>query len=85
MSKLSEIESAMVEHFEAHVEKAGVGLELLPGIRELLEAMQVRGEWGGGGGGGPLCEGEALGRKRAAAETEVEASSSRSEEQQQQK
>lgn len=33
----------MSEYFTAHMERAGTGLELLPGVRELLQALQVCG------------------------------------------
>ncbi len=40
-AKLKDVELAMVEHFEAHMERAGDGLRLLPGVRDLLQALQV--------------------------------------------
>jgi beta-phosphoglucomutase-like phosphatase (HAD superfamily) len=41
-AKLKELEAAMVRHFQQHAERAGLGLELLPGVKALLEALQVR-------------------------------------------
>ena len=41
MSKLKELEAAMTGHFEAHAADAGVGLEILPGVSELLQALHV--------------------------------------------
>lgn len=42
MEKLPEMQQAMVEHFLAHAERAGQGLELLPGVKQLLQALNVR-------------------------------------------
>lgn len=42
MAKLKEVERAMVEYFAQHQDKAGLGLYILPGVRELLERLQVR-------------------------------------------
>uniref|UniRef100_A0A383W0B9 Haloacid dehalogenase-like hydrolase n=1 Tax=Tetradesmus obliquus TaxID=3088 RepID=A0A383W0B9_TETOB len=42
--KLKELEAAMVRHFQAHADRAGLGLELLPGVEALLEALQARGD-----------------------------------------
>jgi hypothetical protein len=39
---LEQLQVAMVRHFEAHADRAGLGLELLPGVRELLQALQAR-------------------------------------------
>jgi hypothetical protein len=41
-AKLQQLEAAMVRHFQQHVERAGLGLALLPGVKALLEALQVR-------------------------------------------
>jgi hypothetical protein len=41
-AKLKDLEAAMVRHFQQHAERAGLGLELLPGVKALLEALQVR-------------------------------------------
>jgi hypothetical protein len=43
MPRLKEVEAAMSEYFTSHMERAGTGLELLPGVRELLQALQVCG------------------------------------------
>jgi hypothetical protein len=40
-AKLKELEASMVRHFQQHEERAGLGLELLPGVKALLEALQV--------------------------------------------
>jgi hypothetical protein len=37
----------MLECFDAHAGRAGVGLQLLPGVQRLLEALQVW-SWGFG-------------------------------------
>ncbi|WIA15404.1 hypothetical protein OEZ85_002060 [Tetradesmus obliquus] len=42
--KLKELEAAMVRHFQAHADRAGLGLELLPGVKALLEALKARGD-----------------------------------------
>lgn len=31
----------MVRHFQQHQDRAGLGLELLPGVKQLLEVLQV--------------------------------------------
>ena len=31
----------MLKHYKANAEKAAVGLELLPGVKELLQALKV--------------------------------------------
>lgn len=41
-AKLKDVEAAMVRHFQQHAERAGLGLELLPGVKRLLEALKVR-------------------------------------------
>ena len=41
MAKLPEMQAAMVEYFTAHSERAGQGLELLPGVKELLLVLKV--------------------------------------------
>jgi hypothetical protein len=52
MPKLKAFEAAMVDHFEAHRARAGLGLQLLPGVERLLQALKVRarraGFWGRG-------------------------------------
>jgi len=40
-SKLKDVEAAMERHFQAHAGQAGDGLELLPGVKRLLEVLQV--------------------------------------------
>ena len=42
MSKLPELEAAMNAYFEEHIGDAGLGLEVLPGVAELLKALKVR-------------------------------------------
>lgn len=42
MAKLPEVQAAMEAYFLAHKDQAAVGLELLPGVKELLAALQVR-------------------------------------------
>jgi hypothetical protein len=32
----------MTRHFNAQIDRAGLGLELLPGVKQLLQALQVR-------------------------------------------
>jgi phosphoglycolate phosphatase-like HAD superfamily hydrolase len=39
---MPELQQAMVDHFLLHGTQAGEGLELLPGVRELLTALQVK-------------------------------------------
>jgi phosphoglycolate phosphatase-like HAD superfamily hydrolase len=39
-AKLKEMEAVMVEHYRQHADKAGVGLQLLPGVQQLLKALQ---------------------------------------------
>eukprot|EP00882_Tetradesmus_deserticola_P012779 GHRQ01013544.1.p1 GENE.GHRQ01013544.1~~GHRQ01013544.1.p1 ORF type:complete len:200 (+),score=91.15 GHRQ01013544.1:56-655(+) len=41
-AKLKQLEAAMLRHFQQHAERAGLGLQLLPGVKALLEALQVR-------------------------------------------
>lgn len=43
MAKLKEMEAVMNEYFEARSEAAGSGLVVLPGVVELLRALQVVG------------------------------------------
>ena len=45
MDKLQEMERVMVDYFRDHLDEAGVGLEILPGVRELLEALKVIALW----------------------------------------
>eukprot|EP00878_Enallax_costatus_P017227 GHUV01018087.1.p1 GENE.GHUV01018087.1~~GHUV01018087.1.p1 ORF type:complete len:182 (+),score=75.13 GHUV01018087.1:791-1336(+) len=42
MPKLKELEAVMVRHFQEHPARAGLGLELLPGVKKLLEALKAR-------------------------------------------
>ena len=42
MDKLAAMKAEMVRYFAAHAADAGTGLEILPGVRELLHALQVR-------------------------------------------
>jgi beta-phosphoglucomutase-like phosphatase (HAD superfamily) len=45
MSRLKEVEAAMVEHTLANRDKVSEGLALLPGVKELLEKLQVGRCW----------------------------------------
>ena len=40
-AKLQEMEDVMLKHYMANVDKAGVGLELLPGVKQLLQELKV--------------------------------------------
>lgn len=40
-AKLKEMEAAMLEYWQQNRERAGDGLKLLPGVVELLQALQV--------------------------------------------
>jgi len=42
MSKLAQLTTAMVDHFHTNKARAGEGLEVLPGVRELLEELSKR-------------------------------------------
>ncbi|KAI8477326.1 MAG: halo-acid dehalogenase-like hydrolase [Monoraphidium minutum] len=42
LERLPELEAAMTDHFTRHQERAGQGLVLLPGVRQLLERLQER-------------------------------------------
>lgn len=44
MQKLPEMERAMVDYFERHNEQAGDGLEILPGVENLLKILSQRPE-----------------------------------------
>ena len=41
LAKLPEVQEAMTRHFRSQASRAGLGLELLPGVRQLLEALKV--------------------------------------------
>lgn len=41
MEKLPELKAAMVRYWEAHAGEAGEGLEVLPGVVELLKSLKV--------------------------------------------
>ena len=45
MKRLDAMRQAMVDYFTQHNSEAGHGLELLPGILELLQALQVPAWW----------------------------------------
>ena len=49
MSKIKEMENVMVTYYREHLDEAGVGLEILPGVKDLLEALKV---------GAAVCEDE---------------------------
>ena len=42
MAALPRLQAAMVDHFLAHKAQAGEGLEVLPGVEELLGRLQAR-------------------------------------------
>lgn len=42
MAKLPEVQAAMSRHFNSQASRAGLGLELLPGVQQLLETLKVR-------------------------------------------
>ncbi|GAB4819077.1 hypothetical protein N2152v2_006123 [Parachlorella kessleri] len=44
MAKLPEMQQAMVDYYVAQRDRAGQGLELLPGVKELLLALKERGD-----------------------------------------
>lgn len=42
LPKLPQVQEAMIRYFNAQqADRAGLGLELLPGVQRLLEALQV--------------------------------------------
>ena len=45
MAKIKGMEKVMVEYYREHLDEAGVGLEILPGVKALLEALKVRMCW----------------------------------------
>ena len=42
MAKVKDMEAAMTEYFQSHAGDAGVGLEILPGVQEILTELSVR-------------------------------------------
>lgn len=42
MAKIPEMQQAMIDHFLEHKDRAATGLEVLPGVVELLTALQAR-------------------------------------------
>lgn len=44
LAKVPQMQQAMVDHFTSQLGRAGQGLELLPGVKELLEALKDRGD-----------------------------------------
>eukprot|EP00879_Flechtneria_rotunda_P032466 GHRR01035676.1.p1 GENE.GHRR01035676.1~~GHRR01035676.1.p1 ORF type:complete len:161 (+),score=49.62 GHRR01035676.1:178-660(+) len=42
LAKLKEVEEVMIRHFLEHQERAGLGLETLPGVEKLLKLLQGR-------------------------------------------
>lgn len=40
-SKLKQMEDVMLKHYMANTDKAGVGLECLPGVKQLLQELKV--------------------------------------------
>lgn len=41
MAGLEALQAAMNAHFEEHADRAHVGLRVLPGVKELLAALQL--------------------------------------------
>lgn len=42
-AKLKEMEDSMLKYYMANADKAGIGLECLPGVKQLLQELKVRG------------------------------------------
>ena len=42
MAKVKDMEAAMTYYFLSHAGDAGIGLEILPGVREILTELSVR-------------------------------------------
>jgi hypothetical protein len=42
MPKLAAVQDAMTRYFTSQTDRAGLGLELLPGVQKLLETLKVR-------------------------------------------
>ena len=40
-AKLKEMEAVMIKVYEANADKAGMGLETLPGVKQMLEELMV--------------------------------------------
>lgn len=40
-AKLKDMEDSMLKYYDAHADKAGVGLECLPGVKQLLQELKV--------------------------------------------
>lgn len=40
-AKLKEMEDSMLKYYMANADKAGVGLECLPGVKQLLQELKV--------------------------------------------
>lgn len=43
-AKLKEMEAVMIKFYEANADKAGMGLETLPGVKQMLEELMARGD-----------------------------------------
>ena len=41
MAKVKDMEQAMISYFQKHADDAGVGLEILPGVKALLAELSV--------------------------------------------
>lgn len=41
-AKLKEMEDSMLKYYMANADKAGIGLECLPGVKQLLQELKVR-------------------------------------------
>ena len=42
-AKLKDMEGVMIKFYEANLDKAGMGLEILPGVKQMLEELMVSG------------------------------------------
>ena len=42
-AKLKDMEAVMIKFYEANTDKAGMGLETLPGVKQMLEELMVSG------------------------------------------
>ena len=40
-AKLKEMEDSMLKYYMANADKAGIGLECLPGVKQLLQELKV--------------------------------------------
>ena len=42
-AKLKDMEGVMIKFYEANIDRAGMGLEILPGVQQMLEELMVSG------------------------------------------